>query len=201
MNSGIYIISNIINNKVYVGSAVNIDKRTSQHFSNLKHNRHDNIHLQRSWNKHGKEAFKFEIIFYCLKEDLIENEQLVIDSYREVIGWKNMYNIAPIAGSQLGMIHSQATKDKMSKANGGHPGYWLGKKFTLETRMKMSISRKGRNISEETCKKISKALKGRKQTPEHVEKVAAANRGRKHSIETRKKMSESRKKYLIEKRK
>ena len=56
--SGIYLITNLINNKVYVGSAANILKRWNDHIRTLKGNKHPNIFIQRSWNKYGEEVFK-----------------------------------------------------------------------------------------------------------------------------------------------
>ena len=49
---GIYKI--IINNKVYIGSSFNIQRRLIQHKSDLKNNRHDNQHLQNAYNKYKK---------------------------------------------------------------------------------------------------------------------------------------------------
>ena len=39
-NCGIYEIINILNNKIYIGSSNNLKRRESQHFSNLKLNKH-----------------------------------------------------------------------------------------------------------------------------------------------------------------
>lgn len=49
---GIYKI--IINNKVYIGSSFNIQKRLIQHKSDLKNNRHDNQYLQNAYNKYKR---------------------------------------------------------------------------------------------------------------------------------------------------
>ena len=72
--SGIYRIRNLVNNKFYIGSAVNLNKRKSQHFYYLRNNKHHNKPLQNSFNKYKKDNFIFEIMCYCHKEDLILNE-------------------------------------------------------------------------------------------------------------------------------
>ena len=60
---GIYGIRNIINNKIYVGKTqVSFGDRWDDHKSKLRNNYHDNLHLQRSWNKYGESAFEFLII-------------------------------------------------------------------------------------------------------------------------------------------
>lgn len=53
MITGIYIIKNILNNKIYVGSTIDIKKRWRDHKWHLKENKHHNSHLQASYNKYG----------------------------------------------------------------------------------------------------------------------------------------------------
>ena len=72
---GIYKIENIKNGKKYIGSSVNIEKRFNRHISDLKNNKHINIILQRSFNKHDINDFIFECIEICEKENLREIEQ------------------------------------------------------------------------------------------------------------------------------
>ena len=62
---GIYKISNIINNKVYVGQSIDIQRRFSEHMRELNNNCHYNKHLQASYNKYGREAFSYEILCVC----------------------------------------------------------------------------------------------------------------------------------------
>lgn len=95
MKSGIYQITNIVNNKTYIGSSIDFDKRGRQHFNNLKRNVHVNPHLQRSYNKHGKDNFRFEVLFTCPKEDLLRLEQYHIDNYNPE------YNIYKLAKSSF----------------------------------------------------------------------------------------------------
>jgi len=120
---GVYEIRNIINNKVYIGSSYHIFNRWSGHRYQLNKNIHNNIHLQRAWNKYGKENFKFKIIeeitiidtFNNMKNTIIEREQYWIDKtncFDRNIG----YNIALKAYSKLGVKDSEETKIKKSKA-------------------------------------------------------------------------------------
>lgn len=55
---GIYKI--IINNKLYIGSSLDIKNRIKQHKSDLKNNRHANPKLQNAYNKYHE--FKYEIL-------------------------------------------------------------------------------------------------------------------------------------------
>lgn len=46
MEAGVYLISNNVNGKCYVGSTVHLDQRRREHFSRLANNKHINAHLQ-----------------------------------------------------------------------------------------------------------------------------------------------------------
>ena len=72
-----------------------------------------------------------------------------------------------------------------------------------ETKKKISKANKGKIRSEEQCKNISESLKGRTLSEEHKRHIGLASKGRKlksPSAETRRKMSEARKRYLAKKR-
>ena len=60
--SGIYQIRNLVNGKVYVGSAVNLQHRRREHRSDLRNGNHHSIKLQRAYNKYGESSFAFEIL-------------------------------------------------------------------------------------------------------------------------------------------
>lgn len=113
--SGIYKITNLVNSKFYIGSAVYFKHRKGVHIYDLKNNRHGNIHLQRAWNKYGKKAFKFELIEECKKEILIEREQYYIDKLIP------HYNICRTAHSQLGVKFFKHSRNKMSRSQKNLP--------------------------------------------------------------------------------
>jgi group I intron endonuclease len=151
MKSGIYKITNTINSKFYIGSAVNFNKRWFAHQNELKFNKHHCKHLQSSYTKHGKNCFIYEILE--IVEDianLINREQYWMDLLKPV------YNTNKIAGSSLGTKASKETKIKLSKiarergisklmkerallANIGNK-YNLGRKATKEHKLKMSLN-------------------------------------------------------------
>ena len=64
-NSGVYKITNLINNKFYVGSSINLKQRKHAHFYSLKLGKHKSPYLQNAFNKYGIENFVFEVIKYC----------------------------------------------------------------------------------------------------------------------------------------
>mgnify|MGYP000863314505 CR=1 FL=1 len=90
---GIYTIKNTINNKVYIGSSINVEKRLKDHFINLSKNKHHNQHLQFAYNKYGKDYFTKEILetFEDIdRDDLFDIEKEYILKYKI----ENTYNIA-----------------------------------------------------------------------------------------------------------
>lgn len=93
--TGIYKITNLYNGKMYVGQAVDIDERWHDHKRKLRNNNHDNSYLQNSWNLHGEENFKFEIIEICRVDQLDEKEIYWIDKLRTYKGFDNSngYNL------------------------------------------------------------------------------------------------------------
>lgn len=59
---GVYQIKNIVNHKIYVGSAKDFSKRIIQHTKLLRKNKHHSSRLQYSWNKYGEDKFIFGLL-------------------------------------------------------------------------------------------------------------------------------------------
>ena len=77
--SGIYIITNKINGNRYIGSSNNIRRRLWKHRSLLRHNKHENSHLQNAWNKYTENNFIYSILEICEIKNLLDREQYYID--------------------------------------------------------------------------------------------------------------------------
>jgi hypothetical protein len=106
----------------------------------------------------------------CAREILVAREQHYIDLLHPQL------NMNPLATNRLGAVHSEETKRKMSEIAMGKPGTNTGKHFSEEH--KQRIAEANTNPSEEIKKKR-----------------ADANRGQRRSMETKAKMSLSRKRY------
>lgn len=126
--SGIYKITNLINGKIYIGSAISLYKRAYNHFISLRDQKHHSIKLQRAFNKYGIENFVFEIMCLIDKSSLlVATEQIYLNQYgaQEFIRKENKtfrtltYNIKPTAGSCLGFKPSLSTRLKRSQSMKG----------------------------------------------------------------------------------
>lgn len=154
VKSGVYIIKNIVNGKIYIGSSVNVFKRWTQHRYKLNKGNHANKHLQRAWNKYGISEFEFsilELINNPSKEILIELEQKYLDehkSFNKDVG----YNILKKADSSLGVKMTKETKNKLSLIM---KEKWSNEEY--KQNMIDSFNYKRDNIA--SAKKISKTRK------------------------------------------
>lgn len=178
--SNIYVFTNKINNKQYVGQSINIKERYKQHFKDAKH---DNLYFHNALNKYGEENFNFEVIEENIPLNYVgEREKYWIAKLNTKT--PNGYNLTDGGEGAFGYKHTEESKMKMSEIKKG--------KFTHfqsdETRKKISEANKGRkpsdyciqriketkigtHLSKETREKISKATRGVPKTEEHIEKV------------------------------
>lgn len=123
MKGYIYKIVNKVNNKVYIGQTYDISKRKSEHFNDLKNNRHSNQYLQNAWNKYGGENFELIIIEKCDLKDMDEREIYWIKHFNSMYNQYG-YNIRS-GGNNLfgsdnpfyGRHHSKETIEKMKETN------------------------------------------------------------------------------------
>ena len=172
--SGIYKITCTPTQKYYYGSSEDIHKRWYFHKWALRRNEHDNRHLQFAWNKYGEATFQIEVVQLVPAAHLLEVETVYLNEH---VGRAECFNLALDATAPMrGRKHSEATKSRMT-----------------ETRI-------GKHRSEETCRKIGEAqlgsnhhFFGKHLSEEHRRKIGEAGKGKHPSIETRQKMSETKK--------
>jgi len=81
---------------------------------------------------------------------------------------------------QLGKKHSEETRLKMSLARKGKKSHWFGKHFSEEHRRNLGKAHKGTKASEETRLKMSKARKRENLSEETRLKMSESHKGNKH---------------------
>ena len=180
IDTGVYMIWNSVNDKVYVGGAYkSFEHRFRIHRRDLIARRHGNEHLQSAWNLYGSAAFGFLVIEECEPSICEEREQYWISALRAT-DRRFGYNKSPTAGSPLGTKHPPEYGAAIAERN---------RNMSEETRRKIGAKSKGRLKTKESRKKQSASMKKRWTDPKHRARVVAANTGRKASQETCDKIS------------
>lgn len=177
--SGIYRWVNKLNNKIYIGSAINLYKRFLVYY-NYAAIVNKKSKINRALLKYGYSNFKLDILEYCKVEDVIEREQYYIDLL------KPKYNILKVAGSCLGYKHSQETIAKFRAA---------ALNRSEETKAKMRAAKLGSKLSEEIRAKIKATLQ-KEEVKAKMEVAALRRKGSKLSEETLAKMKAAQSKRI-----
>ena len=117
----IYLITNKINNKKYIGQTVSRLSSGRKYGSSQRFNKHMNDALNNNINrknifcnairKHGRDKFNFEILIYCNKSDVDFYECKFITFYNTLL--PNGYNTDP--GGKTNKNQSQFIKERLSK--------------------------------------------------------------------------------------
>lgn len=92
MSIGIYKITNLVNNKSYIGQSIHIEKRWQEHCRNSS-----NSLIAQEIKLFGKENFSFEILLECSKEQLNEKEEFYIKYFNTI--YPNGYNKVEVTSS------------------------------------------------------------------------------------------------------
>lgn len=193
---GIYCIENIVNGKKYIGCAVDIRRRITRHFGELKSQVHTNSVFQKAYNKYGRENFKHYILQELERnEDLLECMEIYwIAYYDSFINDGKGYNLSRGGYGPLGRTMSEESKKKLSLAK-------MDKHPTGETRQKLRDwvrtpemieqikrtkkannkpnPRKGIPLSEETKNKISESRQGMILSDNHCKAIGSGQQGQK----------------------
>ena len=154
----------MVNGKMYIGQAVDIERRWRHHKNKLRGNDHDNEHLQRAWNKYKEDNFEFTIICECEENQLNTKE---IDYIAKLKTYDRDFGYNKTYGGEGGRP-TEETRRKQSEAAKGENHHMFGKHHSEEAKRKQSEAKKGKYCG--------------KNNPFY---------GKHHSAEARRKMSES----------
>lgn len=161
--TGLYLIKNKINYKVYVGKAVDIQQRWRVHKHLLKNNKHFNRHLQNAWNHYGEDNFEFIVFQELPKHELSKAECELIKNLNSF--GDGGYNLTAGGEGNLGRTLTEEQKRHLSEINMGEKNPNFNLKRSEETRRKMSLAMRGKRkpLSQQHKENISKGNKGKKK--------------------------------------
>lgn len=154
---GIYTITCLANNKVYVGNSVCVEDRLGNHKWNLKNNTHINEYLQRAWNLYNENNFLFELLEECEERFLYSEENYWVNLL-DTLNIERGYNLRPTNPEKVGKC-SDKTKLKISIANKGRIPPSKGKKLSSEVKEKIRISNIGLKRSDYTKERVKEGRK------------------------------------------
>lgn len=144
MNGIIYLISGIQGQGIYVGQTLDPNERWYHHEYELNTGKHHNIYLQRSWVKHGSDAYAFVVQEEVPEADLTNREQFWLDEFPRM--GVTLYNINRVAakppswlGRKRGPL-SEERKQALREARLRQPCPRTGKKHSQEAKKKMSLA-------------------------------------------------------------
>ena len=165
----IYLTTNLINNKKYIG------RKTSETFVPTYFG--SGVHLKRALNKYGADNFKVELLKECYSvDDLIQSETYYIKLYNAVND-DSYYNHS-YGGYNEGFIPGEQNIAKTDYCRKLNSEKHRGKKMSDEFRKKQSEIHRGKSSgmlgkhhSEETKMIISEYSKNRRHTQEQIDKI------------------------------
>lgn len=194
--SCIYLWTNLVNGKHYVGQTQHFYDRMAQY-----KNGGATKYLKNAMNKYGIENFEIDILEYTSIEELDKREQHWIDYYESYEKDKG-YNICQFASTTRGYKHSPESIKKMIKNRGeviglrGENNPMYGKTWDEERKEKHSnyLKEKWAN-DEEYRKSLTDRMVGENNYfyDRHLYGELNGMYGKQHSEETRRKISEANK--------
>ena len=167
----VYIITNKINHKFYIGKHSTDDLDDGYMGSGIA--------INKAIQKYGIENFSKRILCFCdSAEDAYKVEEFLVtdnlikrdDCYNMMVGGVGGPTLNGIENGMYGKTHTLEARKKIGEAHIGKPSWNKGKHFSEEIRKKMSEAHigkpslnKGKHLSEETKEKISETLKNYKK--------------------------------------
>ena len=110
---GIYVWTNTLNGKVYVGQAVNVCRRVQGELKMLRNGNFHNEHMQRAWDKYGEDAFIVGQVMECEVYELNDAEAAWGEHF-DARNPEHGYNLKEYGQDNHG--HHELTRQKMSES-------------------------------------------------------------------------------------
>lgn len=192
MNYTIYKITNLINNKIYIGA-----HKTSNPLDNYFGS---GIAIQQAIAKYGKNNFRKEILFiFDNEDDMYKKEREIVNE--NFVSDKNTYNLTIGGSGSWSHVDSSGENNPMHKSNGrswkdgksqeeineinsrkasiGHANGMYGKTHTDEVKKKLSVinsksfdNKFDKEKADEIKRKMSESAKGKSKSENQKRKMS-----------------------------
>lgn len=129
----LYKVTNMLDNKIYIGVTKNFEKRKKQHIQNTKQLKGL---LSRAINKYGKENFIFEIICEGSEEYIYDLEIKAIVAYNSNVTTGHGYNLS--AGGKGG--EGTKIRKRVDDVAIYVKGFWFPNKRTCMNKLNISAT-------------------------------------------------------------
>ena len=175
----VYMITNTVNQKSYIG--ISIYEPEKGRIKEHLSGRGNRV-LANAVKKYGKDAFTYEVLEANVFDEFLPDLEIAYIAKINTVA-PHGYNLT--SGGEKSKKFSEDTRRKMSQAR-------KGKKSSVETIRKMSGENNpnfGKPRSAKTRRKISEAQKGKIISAETRRKLSEVNKGKKLSEEHRRKIS------------
>lgn len=165
----IYVITNKINNKKYVGQATcylsngkdwGTQKRWEKHLYQAHTGKCECRLLEYAIRKYCKKSFLVDIVLECGLHEANQYEIEYIEKYNTLV--PNGYNL--MTGGENGRKHSDETKQRMSITR-------TGKKHKEDTKKLIGQAHKNKKVTENTRKLIGKTSRYRNMSKENRDRI------------------------------
>lgn len=151
----VYSITNIKDNKVYIGISRQVIKRIGNHLYYLKHKEHKNyMYIHKAINAHGIDNFVFKILEVCIDEKSLKNKEVYwVDFYKSNIKGKG-YNLT--SGGELSIPNEETTLKKINSSIKVKVAQYNLKGELLNTFISVKEASRVLNISDSDIHRCSK---------------------------------------------
>lgn len=181
-----YIVTNLLNDKQYVGiTSQGVAVRWQHHICASRRPARAKVALYGAIRQYGEQSFRVDHIASCATyDDLLAIEQIIISQERTIA--PGGYNLTAGGEGMRGYTASAVTKEKQAAAHRGRAMPWstweslVGRECRADTRAKIAAAQKGRPVSPERVAKRAATVAQRypdgitHRTPEGRARLSAA---------------------------
>ena len=153
--SGVYVITCLPLQKVYVGVSLDVRQRLTNNRSRLNRKVHECVELQKDYTFYGPDVFQFDKLLYGSGvTDLRELglfETAILESipssqhYNKVKNWHSRYGDE---NSFYGKNHTDSSRSELRTARKSKPSFFKGKTQSAEVKAQISEQNKGMTSKE-----------------------------------------------------